>query len=164
MLKLTVVSLASLLLLSGCNSAPPTPATPAVDIAAEQGKIRDVETAWNAAIAAKDLDKTISVYADDAAFITPGAPAAKGKAAIRAAWKDVLADPKLKLSFSSDRVAISTSGDIAVASGSYTLTVTNPKTKKALDDKGNYVTVYKKQADGAWRATDDINASEIPPK
>jgi uncharacterized protein (TIGR02246 family) len=164
MLKFTVASFAGFLLLTGCNSAPPAPATPTVDISAEQGKIRDLETAWVAASAAKDLDKILSYYADDAILITPGAPAAKGKDAIRGAWKDMLADPKLKLAFSSERVAISTSGDMAAANGSYTLTVTNPKTKKALDDKGSYVTVYKKQADGAWKAIDDINASEIPPK
>ena len=46
MLKFTVVSLTSLFLLVGCNTAPPAPTTPAIDIAAEQGKIRDLETAW----------------------------------------------------------------------------------------------------------------------
>jgi ketosteroid isomerase-like protein len=114
MLKFTVVSLTGLLLLAGCNSAPPAPATPAVDIAGEQGKIRDLESAWVAAAAAKDLDKIMSYYADDAILITPGAPAAKSRDAIRRAWKGLLADPKIKLAFSSERVAISTSGDMGL--------------------------------------------------
>jgi len=164
MLKFTVVSLTSLFLLAGCDSAPPAPATPAVDIAAEQGKIRDLETAWSKDAGVKDLEKSVAYYADDAIFMTPGMPAAKGKDAIRAAWKGMFADPKGKLAFSTERVDISASGDLATTKGSYTMTMTNPKTKKPVEDKGSYITVYKKQADGNWKAIEDITTSEGTPK
>ena len=72
--------------------------------------------------------------------------------------------PTSKLTFSADRVEISTSGDMATTKGSYTLTVTNPKTKKPIEDKGSYITVYKKQADGGWKVIEDMTASEIAPK
>ena len=94
----------------------------------------------------------------------PGAPAFKGKEAIRAAWKTMLDDPNFKINFSADRVEISAGGDLASTKGSYTLTLTDSKTKKPVDDKGSYVTVYKKQADGGWKAVEDITASEIAPK
>jgi ketosteroid isomerase-like protein len=29
-----------------------------------------------------------------------------------------------------------------------------------VTDKGNYVTAYKKQADGSWKAIQDINTSD----
>jgi hypothetical protein len=32
-----------------------------------------------------------------------------------------------------------------------------------MTDHGGYVTVYKKEADGAWKAVSDINVSEVPP-
>jgi ketosteroid isomerase-like protein len=139
MLKFTVVSLTSLFLLAGCNTAPPAPAIPAVDIAAEQGKIRDLETAWAKDAAAKDLDKSVANYADDA--ILNG-----------------------KLAFSTERVEVSASGDLATSKGSYTMTMTNPKTKKPVEDKGSYLTVYKKQADGNWKAIEDTTSSEVAPK
>ena len=164
MLKFTVVSLTGLLLLAGCNSAPPAPTTPAVDIAAEQGKIRDLESAWAAAALAKDLEKSVSFYADDAILLNAGVPAAKGKDAIHAAWKDMLADPNSKLVFAANRVDVSSSGDMASTAGSYTMTMTNPKTKKPVEDKGTYITVYKKQADGNWKAIEDVATSEIPQK
>lgn len=164
MLKFTVVPFASLLLLAGCNSAPTTPAAPAVDLVAEQSKIRDIESNWVKEAAAKDLEKSVSHYADDAVMMSPGVPAAKGKEAIHAAWKALLDDPNSKLNFSSDRVEISSSGDLATTKGSYTLTVTNPKTKKPIEDKGSYVTVFKKQADGSWKAIEDINSSEVAPQ
>jgi uncharacterized protein (TIGR02246 family) len=164
MLKFAVVSLSGLLLLAGCTSAPPAPATPVVDIAAEQGKIRDLESAWAAAALAKDLEKSVSFYADDAILLDPGAPAFKGKDAIHAAWKDMLTDPNFKLVFAANRVDVSASGDLASTTGSYTMTLTNPKTKKPFQDKGTYITVYKKQADGNWKAIEDVASSEIPPK
>lgn len=34
-------------------------------------------------------------------------------------------------------------------------------TKKPVDDKGRYVTVYKKQADGSGKAVEDLAGSEI---
>jgi uncharacterized protein (TIGR02246 family) len=161
MLKITVVPLASLLLLAGCATAPPP--APAVDLAAEQGKLRDGEAAWVKDAAARDADKCVAHYADDAVLMLPGAPAAKGKDAIRAAWKGMLDDPNLKLNFSSDRIEVSASGDLATTKGSYTSTMTNPKTKKTMEDKGSYLTVYKKQADGSWKAVEDMIASEVAP-
>ena len=161
MLKLTLVPLAGLWLLAGCNTAPPAPA---VDVVAEQAKIHDLEAAWAKDAAAKDVEKSVANYADDAVLIMPGAPPFKGRDAIRTAWKGMLDDPNLKINFSADRVEIGASGDLATTKGSYTLTTTNPKTKKPVDDKGSYVTVYKKQADGGWKAVEDITASEIAPK
>jgi ketosteroid isomerase-like protein len=32
-----------------------------------------------------------------------------------------------------------------------------------VTDKGTYLTVFKKQADGSWKAVEDFTASEIPP-
>jgi uncharacterized protein (TIGR02246 family) len=164
MLKFTVVSFAGFLLLAGCNTAPPAPSTPAVDISAEKAKIHDLEAAWAKDAAAKDLDKSVANYADDAILMMPGMPAAKTKDAVRAGWKGMLDDPNLKIAFSPDRIEVSASGDLATTEGSYTMTMTNPKTKKPVEDKGTYLTVYKKQADGNWKAIEDTTSSEIAPK
>jgi uncharacterized protein (TIGR02246 family) len=161
MLKFAVVPLTGFLLLAGCDTAPPAPP---VDLVAEQGKLHDLESGWAKEAAAKDLEKSVSHYADDAVLIMPGAPPSKGKDAIRAAWKGMLDDPNLKINFSSDRIEISASGDMATTKGSYNLTLTNPKTKKPVDDKGSYLTVYKKQADGGWKAVEDMTTSEMAPK
>ena len=53
---------------------------------------------------------------------------------------------------------------MATTRGSYTLTVTNPKTKKTVDEHGDYITVYKKQADGNWKVIEDMAAAEAAPK
>jgi uncharacterized protein (TIGR02246 family) len=161
MSKTMIGSLAAvwMVALSGCGSAPPPPA-PAMDVAAEQAKVKDIEAGWVKEVVAKDVEKLAGHYTDDAVMMAPGMPAFKGKDAIRGAWKMMLDDPNFKLTFSSDRVEISKAGDFAFSKGTYASTMTNPKTKKPVDDKGSYVTVFQKQADGGWKAVEDINTSE----
>ena len=57
---------------------------------------------------------------------------------------------------------VSKAGDLAYTQGVYTLIVTDRKTKKPVTEKGTYVTVYKKQADGSWKAVADM-ATAGPP-
>ena len=145
--------------LAGCNSTPP-PAT--VDLSAEEAKVREAENTQMKSWAAKDVDKVLNFYADDATLMTPGVPAMKGKDAMRPVLKTLVSDPNFKLDFSAQRVEIAKSGDVAFSQGTYTMVVTDPKSKKPITDKGSYVTGYKKQADGSWKAVSDINESELP--
>jgi uncharacterized protein (TIGR02246 family) len=154
------VSTLALVIFSGCNTAPPAPAA---DVAAEQAKIREAEAADMKSWAAKDVEGVLSFYADDATLMTPGMAAMKGKDAMRPVLKTLLADPNLKLEFSSQRIEVSKAGDVAFSQGTYQMTLTDAKTKKPVTDKGSYVTAYKKQADGSWKAVSDINVSEVAP-
>ncbi len=146
------------LALAGCTQAPPPP--PAIDLAAEETKIRDIETAWNKDWAAKDVEKIASHYADDATLMAPGGPAMKGIAVIHEGLKPFMADPNMKLAFTAQHVEIAKSGDVAFTQGTYTMTMSNPKTKKPETEKGTYVTVYKKAANGNWMAMEDINTPD----
>lgn len=51
-------------------------------------------------------------------------------------------------------------GDLAAERGTYQASWTGPKGKK-IEDRGNYVTVWKK-VDGQWKVLSDINTSEVP--
>jgi uncharacterized protein (TIGR02246 family) len=132
--------------------------------AADAKAIQDNETQWNADFAAKDTDKITAHYADDAILITPGAPSTSGKIAIGMTLKQMVADPALSLKFHSDKVEVAKSSDIAYTQGTYTLTFTDPQTKKIINDHGGYVTTWRKQPDGSWKAVADINTSEVPPQ
>ena len=145
-------------MLAACGSAP----APA-DKAAIEKSVRGVEESMSKAIAAKDAAAFASNYVGDAILMTPGTAAMKGPDEIRKGMGTMLADPNLKIDFSSDRVEVADSGDQAATHGEYTLTATDPTTKKTINDKGSYVTVFRKQTDGAWKAVLDINTSELPP-
>ena len=149
---------ALLALLAGCATPPP-----AVNTGAEIQAIKDNEVQWNKDWDAKDAAKLVAHYTDDAVLMVPAMPALQGAAAIQKALTEMVADPALSLKFQAGRVELAKSGDLAYTQGTYTLTVTDPATKKPITDKGSYVTVYKKQADGSWKAVQDAAVSEIPP-
>ncbi len=134
-----------------------------MDLASEQAKIRELEATNLRNWQAKDTDGLLSFYADDATLMTPGMPAMKGKEAMRPVLKTLLADPNLKLEYTAQRVEIAKSGDVAFSQGNYQMTVTDQKSHKPMVDKGSYVTGYRKQADGNWKAVSDINVSETSP-
>ena len=49
---------------------------------------------------------------------------------------------------------------MAYLQGTYTMT--DPKTKKPMADKGKYLTVFTKQPDGSWKAIADAFNSDPP--
>ncbi len=132
--------------------------------AADTKAIQDNEAQWNADYAARDTDKIAAHYADDAILILPGGPSTSGKIAIGMALKGMVADPAMSLNFHAAKVEVAKSGDIAYTQGTYTLTVTDPQTKHIINDHGGYVTTYRKQPDGSWKAVADIATSEVPPQ
>jgi ketosteroid isomerase-like protein len=86
----------------------------------------------------------------------------RGKARCLPVLKQLLADPKLSLTFTTAQVEVSKGGDLAYSHGTYSMTTTDPKTKKPVTEKGKYVTVYRKAADGSWKAIQDINNADAP--
>jgi uncharacterized protein (TIGR02246 family) len=150
-------AVALVFVLAGCNATPPD--THDADVKA----IKDNEVQWNADWAAKDVDKLMAHYADDVFFVTAGAPAITTKDALRAAFKGMTADPALSLKFQASRVEVAKSGDMGYTMGTYTLTVTDPVSKQAVNDNGSYVTTYRKGADGSWKSVADVAISAVPP-
>ena len=137
----------------------------ATDAAAVTNAIKADEKAWNDEFKAKDQEKLIGHYADDAYFAMAGTPPADGNTAVRKLYADALSDPALSVSFASDKIDVS--GDLAYSRGHFTENYTDPKTGKVMTHGGTYITVYKKQGDGSWKATEDIlapgEAKEVPP-
>jgi uncharacterized protein (TIGR02246 family) len=149
--------LALALLTAGCsNTSAPPPDTRATDLQA----VKEVEAAWVQDLATKDPDKSVGYFAEDGSALYPGAGILNGKAAIRAAMAPYFADPNFSLTFQSTRAIASKGGDMAYSQGTYTMTMTNPKTKKSVTDNEKYLTIYMKQADGSWRAVADTFNSD----
>ena len=124
--------------------------------------IQAIEAQWNQDYASKDAAKLASHYADNAVLMIPGSPAVSGLDAIRANSAQMASDPALSLNFKSDRIGVAKSGDLAYTQGTYTITLTDPLTKQIIHDHGSYVTTYRKQPDGAWKAVADIASSAVP--
>jgi uncharacterized protein (TIGR02246 family) len=160
---LFVAALPVTLFASGCLQAPVAAAPPDTRAADEQA-IRNTEAAWVRAFATKEPAKAAAFYADDASSMLPDTPLMTGKQAILAGMKPELGDPNFSLVFAPTKVEIAKSGDIAYSQGWFKYTTTDPKTKNRVGQNGNYVEVYKKQADGAWKVEEDIATEETPLK
>jgi uncharacterized protein (TIGR02246 family) len=151
-----------LLACAGCTPAPP-PAPPDTR-AGDQKAIAESEAAWIADWKSKDVEKIVSHYTDDAVVMLPEMPALHGKAAIRANVKSYIDDPNVSLVFTPTTVEAAHSGELAYVWGTYTMTMTNPKTKKPVTEVGKYASIYRKQANGSWKVILDIDNTDAPAK
>jgi uncharacterized protein (TIGR02246 family) len=120
------------------------------------------EAQWNQDYFNKDAAKLASHYANNAILMIPGSPAVSGIEAIRTNMTEMASDPALSLKFLTNRIDVAKSGDLAYTQGTYTITLTDPQTKQIINDHGSYVTTYRKQPDGTWKAVADIASSAIP--
>ena len=145
----------STLLTSCTNSTPDTHA-------ADELALKDTEAAWVKDAATKDLEKFIAYYADDGSVLLPDTPILTGKEAIRGAFKPMLSDPNFAVTFGATKVDVAKSGDLGYTQGPFSMTTSDPKTKAPVTEKGKYLTVFRKQADGAWRAVEDTFMSDAP--
>ena len=147
-------STALALIITACSA----PDTHDADVKA----IQDNEAQWNRDYAAKDIGKIVAHYADDAVLMAPGMPSSSGSTAIRTLLQKMITDPALTLKFQASRTEVAKSGDIGYTQGIYTMAMTDPATKQVVHDHGSYVTTYRKQSDGTWKAVTDIASSEVP--
>ena len=138
--------------LVGCNSS----ASPKVDTAKEEAAIRATEKGWMEAYNKHDANALAGQYDDDGAIANPGVAVATHASARRAMVDAAAADPALKVDFASDRITVANSGELAASRGHYTMTFTDPETKKPKTESGSYLTVYRKAGDGNWKALEDV--------
>lgn len=158
-ISMLVVSLGLLGLAAACSQPAQAP-PPKPDLAAIETTIRDADKAWSDAASAKDLDKTVSFYADDANFLMAGLPLATGKDNVRKDWSTLLSDPNLvTISFAPTSVHVNEDGDMAYEIGTYEL-VTKDKKGKQNTEKGKFAVVWKKQADGSWKV--EVDSASTP--
>jgi uncharacterized protein (TIGR02246 family) len=135
-------------------------ATATADTKIEQD-LRDLDAKWSAAAVAKDVDKTVSYYAESAVVMPPNASSAMTRESIRSAWKEMLTAPGAAISWKATKVEVAKGEDLAYVSGTYQATMTDAS-GKPVNDHGKYVVVFKKQTDGAWKVVADIWNSDLP--
>lgn len=144
--------------LSGCTQADRqkqgTPAA-AVDVNAIADEIRQIEARWVNEYASRDAGSLVEHYSHDATLMQPGVPAIRGMDRIAAAMADAIKDGAV-FSINTEKVEVARSGEWAYSRGTYTLAATNRREKLDGRHTGSYVTIYKKQDDGSWKAVEDI--------
>jgi uncharacterized protein (TIGR02246 family) len=147
-----------LLILTGCSPSPAPDNREADAHALRDGEVAAFVKDWGG----KDTDRIAAHYTDDGNVMIPNSPMMTGKDAIGKALKEAMADPNWSLALQPVQVEVSRSGDLGYTRGTYVLTATDPASKKAVTEKGRFVTIFRKQADGSWKAVQDINNADAP--
>ena len=110
-----------------------------------------------AAVAARGVDAWVAAFASDGIQIDE-AGVTQGSAAIRQQMTAALADTKVLLDWQPVSGAAATSGDLGYTIGRWQVRVrAHPD---SVLSHGNYVTIWRKQPDGSWKAAVDIGNPE----
>ena len=150
----------AIFVLSGCSQADrqkqqSAAQAAAVDVNAIADQIRQIEAQWVSEYASGDTGGLVDHYAHDATLMQPGVPAVRGMDRIAAAMADAIKDGAA-FSINTEKVEVAKSGDWAYSRGTYTLAATNRSNKLDGRHTGSYLTIYRKQEDGSWKAVEDI--------
>ena len=128
-------------------------AATAAEFTGEAKVLAQQDDAWSASSGKRDVDLLVSFYADDAVAYPPGAAAASNRADIRAVWAGI-ADPNYSLAWTATHAEVSKGGELGFTSGTFVEKITaNGKTTTAT---GKFLCVWRKQADGKWKAIHDM--------
>jgi uncharacterized protein (TIGR02246 family) len=117
------------------------------------------QACWQPAFEAGDADAVAQCYAPDAVLWLPGAPEAKGRDAIRAAYAGFFAGSTIKSATLTELGKI-THGDEAASWGTFKVVLVSSKDGKETTEAGRYTDVSRR-VDGRWQYLVD-HASDEP--
>jgi uncharacterized protein (TIGR02246 family) len=135
-------------------------AQPKADLKAEEQAVRALSKNWLELTRKHEAAACAALFADDGVSYSMNQDPFVGPAAIKKHFADQDArSPKADVSWSTERVEVASSGDMAVEYGKYSVKGMGPKGTDS--DEGKYVTVYKKVG-GTWKVAADIGTSTKP--
>lgn len=151
----------AVLALTGCSGATPAPVAEAV-AARDKAAVEEATTAFHQALRTNDLDTFMSYVAEDVFFMPPGEPPLRGRDAVRKWMATFLAQYRTSSLTLGDREVVVGRG-WAVELGTFDWTLQPITGGSAVTDRGNYMQVWKEQADKTWRFAREVYNSSIPP-
>ncbi len=131
---------------------------PAVDVEADIEAIKDLCEEWEVAYNANDIDKLLSLYADNSLRIPANQPPVIGKEAIRGSFKQEFDE----FTYEEEDVLedVEVSGDLAFARGAWKSILAPRAGGESRTLNGNWLEILKKQPDGSWKIIIEIWSDE----
>jgi uncharacterized protein (TIGR02246 family) len=119
-----------------------------------------LRAAWARTLHEKQLEPSLALYTDDAAFLTPDGKRYVGKDEIRGLYKSIFAQFTGDLVFESKQTGFS--GVLAYDSGLFRETLTTVATGAEQQTSGSYLMVLRREPDGKWRIVQQMWAGPEP--
>ncbi|HEV8509239.1 MAG TPA: DUF4440 domain-containing protein [Gemmatimonadales bacterium] len=124
-------------------------------------RVRSADIAWAQAFSRKDLAGYLAFVDSAAAIQQPNGPTVTGREAIRTLIEGFYALPNLRGTWHPAQVEAARSGDLAYSTGAYELTFDDPS-GKPVTERGRYLEVWRRHADGRWRMVVESFNSDLP--
>ena len=155
--RATALLLVLAVAVAGCRTAEED-APRRADSANVHAMIRAADSSFAAAAAAHDLEGSVGSLSADAIMFPPDQPPLIGRAAIREYMRESFATPGFSVSWTTDTVVVSASGDMAYsfARSRYTFPGRSGKAGAIDTAYGKGVSVWRRETDGRWRTVADI--------
>jgi uncharacterized protein (TIGR02246 family) len=143
-------SMMIVMVLAACAASPPS-----IDAEAEAAELMRISREWSEVAGSGDLEATLAYWADDAVMLPPGNPPLKGKQAIREFVEASASIPGFAIRWEPLEAHVSPSGDFAFLLERNQFSFQDT-TGVQVTEWNKVVTVWRKQADGAWKNVIDI--------
>lgn len=120
----------------------------------DEREIREVHLAWIDAVNAGDLDRLLTLMADDVVFLNPG-QSPFGRDGFSANFS--AAHQQVRIRCLSELEEVVVAGEVAYTRSRDALSVTPLAGGEATQLAGHRITVYRKQPDGRWLLARDAH-------
>ena len=125
-------------------------------MSSDEQEIRDLVATWIAATKAGDIEKVLSLMAEDVVFLLPGQPPMIGKSAFAAAAGAQTKQAPAQFEGTSEIQEIKVIGDWAFMWTKLKIAVTPPGGAPPMTRAGHTLSILKKQ-NGRWLLARDAN-------
>src|SRR5262245_61915714 len=130
--------------------------SPTLQAAADQ--IVKSDAAFAQSVAEKNREKFLTFIADVTTFNGGTANELHGREAVMKAWSDFFAPDGPTLSWTPSKGEVIGAGDVGYTTGQSVFRQKDPS-GKVLERRGQYVTIWRKQADGSWKVVFDTGST-----
>lgn len=130
-----------------------------IDHEKEERAVRDFSKRWNEMSATKNLSGMIDLYTADTLWLPPNDVRAIGINKVRETYARLFQALNTSLVHTTEKVVVSSSGDMATEIGAYELSMDTPQGE--FKDKGKYFFLLTKVS-GEWKIAADMFNSDTP--
>ena len=122
---------------------------PVVDVEADIVACKNLNDEWDEAYDARDIDRLVSIFTDDAVRMPPNEPALIGKEEIRSNFQQEF--DQFSSEQESEVLDVKIGGDLAFVRGTWKDIQTPKAGGESRNVNGNFTFINQKQPDGSWK-------------
>jgi ketosteroid isomerase-like protein len=125
--------------------------------------LEEADSAFAADSATRGAEAWATAFAPDGVMWHRGRPPVVGPQAIRESMQRAFADPEILLAWEPVGGVLSPAGDMGFTIGCYQLLRRKPGSPQVREGSGTYVTIWRRHADGSWKAVFDTGIASPSP-